>query len=491
MTSYALTKRPFTRPALFLITAVLLLLATLLWQLLAAPAAPPPAPALAGRDRIVGTTITDLQARVAQNPNDAEGYAMLGLAYLQQVRETADANYYGLAEQAFNEALSREPQQFQAVLGQGILALARHDFQQGLVWGEQASTLNPYSAEALGVLVDANVELGRYETAVSTAQQMVNLRPNLASYSRIAYLRELHGDVDGAIVAMGQAAQAGAPGQEDTLWTLVQLGNLYLNRGEWGEATAVYQQALQSRPDYPFAQAGLARVQAAQGNVAGAIETFEQLVGRLPLPEFAITLGELYLATDQPEKAQAQFDLVHLIQQLNADAGMDVDLELALFEANHGDPAQAVRLATAAYDRRPSIYAADALSWSLYKNGDPEAAWPYAQEALHLGTQDAMLHFHAGMIAQRLGRTADAQTHPGQALALNATFSIPAILSLTKANGSDGEVGCGLMVTNGRFLQPPRPLSNPATAQCKQTAVSDTSVKKSKPTVSHTGANQR
>lgn len=424
MTSYTLTKRPFSRPALLLITAVFLLLTTIVWQLFSRPATPLPAPALAGRDRIAGNTVTDLQARVVQNPDDAEGYALLGLAYLQQVRETADANYYGLAEKALNEALSRDPQQLQAVLGQGILALARHDFRQGVVWGEQARTLNPYSPEALGVLVDANVELGEYETAVSTAQQMVNLRPNLASYSRVAYLRELHGDVDGAIAAMSQAAQAGAPGQEETLWTQVQLGNLYLNAGRLEEATAVYQQALQARPDYPFAQAGLARVQAAQGQLDAAIEIFEQLVGRLPLPEFAITLGELYLATGQPEKAQPQFDLVHLIQQLNADAGMNVDLELALFEANHGDPAQAVRLATTAYDNRPSIYAADTLAWALYKNSDLDTAWQYSQQALRLGTQDAMLHFHAGMIAHQLDYTDAAENHLSQALAINPTFSI-------------------------------------------------------------------
>lgn len=424
MTSYVLTKRPFTRPLLLLITATLVLVATLLWQLLNTPAAPPPAPALAGRDRIAGNTLTDLQERVAQEPNDAEGYALLGLTYLQQVRETADANYYGLAEKALNEALTRDPQQLQALLGQGILALARHDFAQALVWGEQAQTLNPYSAEALGVLVDANVELGRYETAVATAQQMVNLRPNLASYSRVAYLRELHGDADGAIAAMSQAAQAGAPGQEETLWTLVQLGNLYLNQGRLEEATAVYNQALQTRSDYPFAQAGLARVQAAQGNLESAIETFEQLVGRLPLPEFAITLGELYLATGRPEKAQPQFDLVHLIQQLNTEAGMNVDLELALFEANHGDPAQALRLATAAYDSRPSLYAADTLAWALHKNGDSETAWQYSQEALRLGTQDATLHFHAGMIAQAVGKTSESQHHLSQALAINPTFSV-------------------------------------------------------------------
>ena len=100
---------------------------------------------------------------------------------------------YGQAEMAFNEALKRDSQNVDALVGQGILALARHDFEGALRWAEQARALNPDRAQILGVIVDAQVELGRYEEAMASAQAMDSLRPGLTSYSRISYLRELHG----------------------------------------------------------------------------------------------------------------------------------------------------------------------------------------------------------------------------------------------------------------------------------------------------------
>jgi Flp pilus assembly protein TadD len=109
---------------------------------------------------------------------------------------------------------------------------------------------------------------------------------------------------------------------------------------------------------------------------------------------------------------------------LQADGGVDVDLELALFEADHGDPARAVAMAQAAYDRRPTIYGADGLAWALYRGGDYAAAWPRSQEALRLGTRDALLYFHAGMIADALGDTDAARAHLQQALDINPAFSL-------------------------------------------------------------------
>jgi tetratricopeptide (TPR) repeat protein len=362
-----------------------------------------PVPTVTAVEESSATAVSQWQARVAQNPDNANAYTGLGLAYLQRVRETADPTLYTLAEQALNEALAHDPQQADALMGQGILALARHDFEAALVWGEKAREQNPYRAQIVGILVDAYVELGRYEEAVTAAQTMVDLRPDVASYSRVSYLRELHGDVAGAIVAMATAVSSGIPGSEETAWTQVQLGNLYLNSGDLEEAEAIYRETLHYRPDYAYAVAGLARVQAARGEHGAAIELVRPLVERLPLPEFAILLGEWYEATGQPEMADQQYDLVRFIQQLNVAAGMNVDVEMALFEANHGDPVRAVEMARVGYGRRPNIYAADALAWALYQNGQLEEASRYSQEALRLGTQDAWLHHHAGMIAQALG----------------------------------------------------------------------------------------
>jgi tetratricopeptide (TPR) repeat protein len=369
--------------------------------------------------------IMRLQETLQRNPENTYAYAQLGLAFLQKVRETGDPALYSQAEMALAEALKRDRQQVDALIGQGLLALARHDFESALEWGEQARAVNPYRAEILGILVDALVELGRYDEAVSTAQAMVDLRPDLASYSRVSYLRELHGDTVGAIEAMAAAAKAGTPGAEATLWTRVQLGHLHFNSGDLEQAEKMYRQALYLGPDYVYATAGLARVQAARGQLEAAIDSYQRSINQLPLPEFVIALGELYEANGQMEEARAQYDLVQAIQQLNASAGVAVDLEMALFNADHGDePSLALEQARAAYNQRPSIYGADVLAWALYKNAEFAEAQRTIEEAIRLGTRDAMLYYHAGMIYTALGDGARAKTMLAQALAINPYFDV-------------------------------------------------------------------
>jgi tetratricopeptide (TPR) repeat protein len=384
-------------------------------------AAPPPAPVELSSEPMFAR----FQAEIRANPDNSDAYAQLGLAFLQSVRETGDAALYGRAEEAFGEALQRNPEQVDALVGQGMLALARHDFEGALRWGSQARAINPYRTATVGILVDALVELGRYEEALAQTQVMVDMRPDLASYSRVSYLRELHGDPAGAIAAMEMAVAAGVPTAEGTLWTQTQLGHLYFHRGDLANAEATYRQALAWQPDYIYAQAGLARIAAARGQHQEAIAAYQAIVARMPLPEFVIPLGELYEVTGQTAEAEQQYELVRAIQQLNAAAGMDVDLELALFNADQGaDPAATLEKARAAYGRRPSLYAADVLAWSLYVNGQFAEAWDYSQEALRLGTRDAMLHYHAGRIAYALEDWPAAHYHLQEALTINPYFSL-------------------------------------------------------------------
>jgi len=254
---------------------------------------------------------------------------------------------------------------------------------------------------------------------------MVDTRPDLNSYSRVSYQRELHGNTAGAVGVMGLAVEAGGPNSEATLWTQAQLGNLYFNSGDLQHAEQTYQEALLTRPDYVYAQAGIAKVRAAQGRSDEAIGAYQEIVKRLPLPEFVSALGDLYEAAGKPAEAKRQYDLLRAMQQLNASAGVDVDMELALFDADHGtDPQAAVQRARASYARRSSIYGADALAWALYRAGAYAEARRYATEALHLGTRDALLHYHAGMIAQAQGDHAAARTYLEQALAINPYFSV-------------------------------------------------------------------
>ncbi len=427
ITSHLQHKRPtLPRPFVMLGFAVLVLGLAILWRGTIGDTSPTlNVPVPAAIESAAPEYIARLQTRLHRNPDDVQAYAELGLGLLQQVRETGDISLYARAGQAFDEALARDSDYLDALVGQGILALALHNFTGALTLAERTHERNPWRAQILGIMVDAYVELGRYDEALVAAQEMVNLRPGLESYSRISYLRELHGDVDGAITAMQAAVDAGVRGTEQVLWSQVQLGHLYFGRGDLDGAEAVYRAALGARDGYAYAEAGLAQVQAARGEYAAALSAYESLTQRLPLPEFVAALGELYAATGAQAKAEQQYALVNIMQKLNADAGQDVDLDLAAFQVAHGDdPVAALELARAAYANRPTIYAADTLAWALYRNGAYEAAQDYSQEALRLGTQDALFYYHAGLIAQAQERPVEAESLLREALTINPYFDL-------------------------------------------------------------------
>jgi tetratricopeptide (TPR) repeat protein len=369
--------------------------------------------------------VANLQEHLRAAPRDWQAYSQLGMAYLQKTRETGDPTFYQKAEGVLQKALSLMPEDYIAISAMGELNLARHQFRTALEWGERARRINPDRTYAYGVMADAQVELGQYEAAVETLQTMVDLRPDPSSYARISYLRELHGDTAGAIEIMQEAVAGGSPNHENTAWMRTQLANLYFNSGNLDQAEVEYRRTLGGRPGYVYALAGLGRVRFAQGRPDEAIQLLTEASQVMPLPEFLITLGDIYLATGDSEAAQRQYDLVRVIQQLYRANGVDVDLELALFEADHGgDPATIVEQARQAYERRPGIHAADVLAWALYQAGDFSAAQTYAVQALRLGTEDALKLFHAGMIAYRLGDEAQARDYLERALTINPHFSI-------------------------------------------------------------------
>lgn len=401
-----------------------------LWRAYTAAQVPPLATqrlAAAAAQRPVDTTdqlIWDYQQRVRQNPDDVQSYAVLGAAYLQKARDTGDPTFYGKAQAAIDTALKHDPQNVDALIGAGTLANARHQFHDALRLGEQARALNPTVPRVYGVIADAQTELGMYDQAIQTLQTMIDMRPDLSSFSRVSYARELHGDLDGAIAMMQAAVQAGGPASENSAWVRVQLGNLFFAQGDLAAAEQQYQGTLTLLPDYVYAQAGLARVRAAQGQVRAAVALYQQAIARMPLPEFVIGLGELYQADGQPAEATKQYELVQAMQQLFKANGVDTDLELALFDADHGaDAGATVALARAAYARRPSIKAADTLGWALLRAGQVDEARRYANEALRLGTRDALMLYHAGMIAQAQGDAAQARAWLNAALTLNPHFS--------------------------------------------------------------------
>jgi tetratricopeptide (TPR) repeat protein len=229
--------------------------------------------------------------------------------------------------------------------------------------------------------------------------------------------------VRGAVVAMEAARRvAGTPA--DMAWTSFHLGELAFNSGKLAEAASEYRRGAQADPTLVANTAGLAKVAWARGAREVAIARYERVVARLPLPEHVIALGDAYAAIGDAEASGERFELVRAQQRLLSSNGVNTDLELALFDADHGRPAAALRAARAEWERRRSVQVADALAWALLANDRPEEAWPYAQRALSLGTRNASFRYHAGMIRLALGDRTGARSFLADALATNPYFSI-------------------------------------------------------------------
>ncbi|HWL91659.1 MAG TPA: tetratricopeptide repeat protein [Actinomycetota bacterium] len=364
------------------------------------------------RGPALDATIASLESRLAAAPDDWEASAALGLAYVQQVRDTSDPSIYPLAEAALDRSLTLRPTDNpDAFLGIGTLAAERHDFGLALRWARRAVEAAPFDADAYGLLGDAQLELGRYGAAIRTFQRMVDIRPNLASYGRVSYALELLGNTEGASAAM-HAAYDVAAGPSDTAWAAAHIARFHFEAGRIREARQWFRRARAADPASADVQAGLARVAWASGDLEEAIARSERLATRSPAPDHIAGLADLYAAAGDHEAAAAQYDLVRVEARHYRENGVDTDLEMALFEADQAvsgsargaeSARAALRAARSEWSRRQSVHVADALAWALYANGQYRRASDLSSEALRLGTRDALFLFHAGMIRLRLG----------------------------------------------------------------------------------------
>ena len=367
--------------------------------------------------------IAILQRTARDGIGGAEGYASLGDAYLQKARETGDPAYYSRAGRSFGAALRQDPRNFDAVLGAGTLAGLRHDFREQLRLGRAAHRLEPGLVAALPVIADAQIELGRYPAAERTLQRMLDAKPNLASYARVSYYRELSGDLEGAVQAMRLAVSAGAAAPENVAYVQTLLGDLELQRRRPRTARTAYLRALARMPRYAPAEAGLARVAIAGGDLAGAARRLRAVSQRLPLTTYLTLLADVDMARGAARAAAGDLEVVRAQQRLLRAAGTQPDAELILFEANHGDPDTAVPLGRRLWSEAPSVRSADALGWALTRAGRPREGLGWAERALRLGSRDPVFRLHAGLAATAAGEPRLAARELRTALAARAALS--------------------------------------------------------------------
>jgi tetratricopeptide (TPR) repeat protein len=377
-----------------------------------------------------------LENRVKHDPADFIAYNKLAEHYLQRVRETGDLTYLQLAARAARASLAvLSPEQHTG----GLTALAHveyasHEFAAARDHARRLTELEPGKGYPFQILGDALLELGEYSEAEEAFRQMeqrggIQGLTKVAVQQRLARLAALHGDLDTArhslATALTLALALPVPPREPVAWCWWQLGETAFSIGDYATAEQHYHNALITFPDYFRALASLGRVRAARGDLSGAIVFYERAVGIMPDPTFVATLGDLLALSGRGDEAEKQYILVEYIGYVNEVNQVAYNRQLALFYADHNRKlAEAVKLAETELTRRHDIYAFDTLAWAYYKIGRVAEAEKAMQQALRLGTQDASLFFHAGMIAQGLGKQDDARKYLRRALETNPSFSL-------------------------------------------------------------------
>jgi tetratricopeptide (TPR) repeat protein len=257
----------------------------------------------------------------ARKPHEPEAWLKLAEVFVAEARVTGEhGHYYPAALNMVNTALAipelKKDAKFQALALKAGVLLSLHQFREALSVGQEATELNLNNAHIKGVLVDAYVELGNYPEAVKQADLMMQIRPDLRSYSRVSYLREIHGDVPGAIEALKMAISSGAPASEETAWAMLTLGNLYKEYHQPKQAREIYGHILEQRPNYPFAMAAIAHLDITQGAQAKGEAGLKQAIEIIPEVGFYVDLASLYQATGRKKEAQ---ELIPEILKMLAD----------------------------------------------------------------------------------------------------------------------------------------------------------------------------
>lgn len=350
----------------------------------------------------------------------------LSSALLQKMRETTDFDYVDRASRIVDDVLRIDPPNYDALRLKTSIQLEYHFFSKAAELSRQLIATAPYDTANYGALADALIESGDYDTAAGVLQKMVDLRPDLPSYNRVAHYRFLNNDIPGAIDIMQHAITAGSSAPENVAWCLVELGNIYFKGGQLSEAEDAFAAALRLFPAYHSAHAGLARVLAIKGDVQTAIESYKRAQSITPMPDYAAALFDLYTASGKTHEAEQQRRSIEVIDRLMLANGEKANRNLSLIYSDHKwKPARALELAENELAYRHDVYTFDALAWALYRNSRFPEARDAALKAMKLNTPEPQFYFHAGLIESALGDSAEADRLWAKAVRMDPVWPAP------------------------------------------------------------------
>jgi len=390
--------------------------------------APPSAGPAAGREpvpteaRIRDLDIEFYQRRVERDPRSARDFTQLAGLYLQRARETADNADLLRAEQNARHSLSLRTGRNSAAFG--VLAsslLSQHRFSAARDIAQLLVAEDSTSIAARALLGETQFELGEYEEAGRTLGSLTMYRQNLSVAPRLARWEELHGRPERARQLLQAARDEAERGhglpEEQLAWFHLRLGDLALRNGHLDEAESELHRGLQVSPADYRVLGSLARLEASRHHWRRAIRYGEQALGTAVDPATLGLVGDAYAATGDSSKA-GEFYRTMEVAVLHQPGPFHRAWSLFLLD-HHREVPRVLEKVREEIQIRRDIYGYDLLAWALHQSGDDQDARDPMARALSLGTQDAMLFFHAGAIARGLGENALARAYLRIALRVN------------------------------------------------------------------------
>jgi tetratricopeptide (TPR) repeat protein len=299
--------------------------------------------------------------------------------------------------------------------------MARHAFAEAREVAEGMVAADSSSRSARAMLGEIELELGDYAAARRTFGTLLTVRTDFVVAPRFARWEELNGQPEAAEAlfrgALAQAESRHGTPPSQLAWFHWRLGDLALRNGRADEANAELSKGLEVVPDDPRLLGTMARLSAARHRWREAIDEGERALARVVDPATLGLLSQVYAAVgDSARSADARNAMA--VAVLNQPGPFHRGWSLLLLEQGREVPEVLAR-ARAELTTRRDVYGWDLLAWSLYRSGRAPEAVPATDHALALGTRDAMLWYHAGMIRLAAGDSAGGRNALRTALRIN------------------------------------------------------------------------
>jgi tetratricopeptide (TPR) repeat protein len=368
-------------------------------------------------------------ARSRANERDFVSSTRWAAAEIDLARATGDVTRYVAADEALNLALEANPDYRPAVGYRGAVLVALHEFSEATQDARSVLAGAPSDPVALATLGDASLALGDMDAARGAYQQLSLVVDSAAVRVRRSHLAFVDGDPAAAVEAshasVAAAVDEGLDGSA-LAWYRYQLGETLAATGDLDGAASAFDAAVRDDPSSGLAHWGLARIATAGEHWDEALNHLDAAIAVIPSPDYLARRADVYQLRGAPGDDRRERDdrrTVLAIGAIAGDAAGVYDRTLSLYLASRGEePGRALALAMAELDARRDVYGYDALAWALLANGRAEEARAQMAEALALGTRDAKLLYHAGMIEARLGNDAAAREYLEDALATDPSF---------------------------------------------------------------------